>query len=186
MKPFLTVLISFILLTACAEKQKGLAEYEHTMVKFGKRKFEASNGEFSMVLPHNWHAHEDPTNSDTLLYSLEAGSKGRSLVAITVLKLKALSGSTATEFETLLKQSQKRASNIKLIEQSTLKVGKIQAKTALATIEHNGKITQIAIDCFIPTDQQHYYLITMVTDNNKRADLNLAMLLQCVKSFRLH
>lgn len=186
MKPFLTVLISIFFLTACAEKQKGLAEYEKNVVKFGKRKFEANNGEFSMLLPNNWNAHEDPTQSDTLLYNLEAGSKGKSLVAMTVLKLKTLTGSTKTEFETLLRQSQKRASNIKLVEQSTLRVGKIQAKTALSTIEHNGKISQITIDCFLPIDQHHYYLITMVTDNNKRADLNLAMMLQCANSFRLH
>lgn len=185
MKNTLSILLMLFVLISCGKSQTSIAGYESNIVKFAKSEFKSNNGEFSMLLPKGWFFNEDPVDSDTVLYVLEAGSKDRSFVALGVMKMNIISGNIESEFDYVIKQMTDRAHNIALVEMSEMKIGNKTAKTALLTYEHDGKITQEEIDFFIPLNDTQYYYIGLVSDKNENIKNNFGMMIECAKSFKL-
>lgn len=186
MKNILGILIMLFVLIACGENQKSIADYESYKVKFAKEKFYSNNGEFSILLPKNWFHNEDSIDSDTVLYTLESGSKDSNFVAMGVMKMNIITTNIETEFEYLIKQITDRANNVTIVEKSEMKFGNKTAKTALLTYEHNEKITQEELDFFIPINDTQYYYLGGVSDKNENIENNFGMIIYCVKSFKLN
>lgn len=187
MKKILGILLIVFVLIACGEIQNSIDNYEAYKVEFAKSEFKSNNGEFSMLLPTGWYTNEDSVESDTVLYVLETGSTDiNDIVAMTVFKLNVIYGSIDSEFDSLVKQTTHLWSNVKLVEKSTIEIGDISAKTALFTFERDKKITQEEVDIFIPINKNQYYYMGLVSDKNENTKKNMAMMLECAKSFKLN
>jgi hypothetical protein len=186
MKKTLGILLMLFVLIACGEKQKSLADYEAYKVKVARKNFNANNGEYSILLPEDWDVNEDPIVSDTLLYVMETGSSNTSLVAMGIMKMNVIYGNIDDEFDNVIKEMTTRASNVKLVEKSHLKIGNKMAQAALLTYEFDGKIIQEEIDIFIPINDAQYYSIGLICDKNKKTEHHFGMMIDCAKTFELN
>lgn len=176
--------ILFILI-ACREKQKSVQYYDARMVKFMKQKFTASNGEFSISLPKNWQVKEENNDTDRLLYTLETHSPYSGIVIMSIMKMNIIHGSIDTEFDKICNEAIKKSSNIQLINNSTIEIDNVVAKTKHLKYENDGKVAQEEIDVFIPINDNQYYFIGLISDKDEKIDLNFGMMLDCVQSFKL-
>lgn len=181
MKKTLGTVILLLSIVACSEKQSGIQDYESRKVKFAKKLFTSNNGEFSMTLPKNWSANEDPVDSDTLLYYMQAGPQDMSFTCLNVSKL----SMTSKEIDQLVQQYIDQYSNVKLVEKSKMKIDNIVAKTVMTTQEQNEQMTHEQIEIFIPISKGQYYSIGMGTEKNDNTERNFAIMLECAKSFKL-
>lgn len=186
MKKTLGILLMLFVLIACGEEQKSLADYEAYQVKIARKNFIANNGEYSILLPHDWKVNEDPIVSDTVLYVMETGSSDTTLVAMGIMKMNVIYGNIDEEFDKFIKEMTNRASNVKLVEKSNLKIGNKLAQTALLTYEHEGKIIQEEIDIFVPINDTQYYNIGLVCDKNEKTQHHFGMMIGCAKTFKLN
>ncbi len=186
MKKTLEILLMLFVLIACGEKQKSLANYEAYQVKIARKNFTANNGEYSILLPHDWKVNEDPIVSDTVLYVMETVSSDTTLVAMGIMKMNVIYGNIDNEFDKLIKEMTTRASNVKLVEKSQLKIGDKVAQTALLTYDHDGKIIQEEIDIFIPINDTQYYNIGLVCDKNEKTEHHFGMMIGCARTFKLN
>lgn len=186
MKKELGILLMLFVLIACGERQKSLADYEACQVKIARKNFTANNGEYSILLPHDWKVNEDPIVSDTVLYVMDTGSSDTTFVAMGIMKMNVIYGNIDNEFDKLIKEMTTRTTNVKLVEKSQLKIGDIMAQTSLLTYKHEGKINQEEIDIFLPINDTQYYYIALICDKNEKTQQHFGMMIGCAKTFKLN
>jgi hypothetical protein len=186
MKKSLGILFLLFILIACGD-ENSIDEYANAKVIFKKSLFTASNNQFSIMLPTGWRRSESPTESDTILYSMESGPKdalGENFTYLFIGKMKFTYGTIDTEFDLSIQKIMNSTSNLRLLGKSTIKIGKRNFKTAHLAYHIDRENTQEIIEIFIPYGKNHYYIIHMFSERNEHIKGNFGILFACARSFK--
>lgn len=188
MKITIYSLILFATLISCNRNNYVLEDYIDKNETFNGNNFVTVAAGFSILLPSDFIINEESEISDSLLYLLEASPDSMEQIGIQgliIYKGTIINGTSSGYFDMLLGKSINNFSNIKLLEKTTLKLNNLDAQVANLVYTNNGEVIQKEIDVFIPYNQQEYYFISIICDNNAHADKAIIKMFDCVESFKI-
>jgi hypothetical protein len=189
MKIFLNVLI-LVLFVSCSNKDLTLEECAKYPVKFSKQKVLFPNNDFSILIPISWDWKVEKYEAENIILGIDAVSSPTIegfVDIISIQKRKSLGDMNDfdSEFQHLLALANEQSTSIKILKWGKTDVLKnesyyIHSKSDTDTYGEVESFTFLLES----NEEGIYYQITAGASQTKDLKMNMAVLIQSVKTFR--
>ncbi|MFA7444417.1 MAG: hypothetical protein WCY89_00585 [Flavobacteriaceae bacterium] len=182
------ILFLLFLFVSCSSKQTTIEQYLANPVKFAKKEVKAPDGSYSILVPKNWETDFETSeynDSEFLIFQAvsDIDEKG-SFSGITVFETKSLAevGSTNLETQYTFALEKYKHFDCQIISSGKTDIFGEQAYY-IQTEVNNAEL----FDFFLKSKKEEslFYLINISTTKNENLKLNMAIMLNSLKTFKI-